>query len=96
MSENISFGPYSDENIFQVEVPAKLVFGLVLDTSYHGDVKHNPYNFVHSNICYVGVRVNDVLVPKKPYTPLFSDTQINSASVFKALYKDHPGAVCEV
>ena len=39
----------------------------------------------------MGVRVNDVPVPSKPYTPHFGPIHVNSASVFRALCENHPG-----
>lgn len=78
-------------DVFQGEVPTKLVMGLVSDKSFHGDETLNPYFFLHAHICQAGVLVDDTPVPRKPYTPLFGALHSNSASVFRALYEDNPG-----
>jgi hypothetical protein len=85
-------GQYSfdADDIFQGEVPNKVVLGLVTSKSFNGDLAKNPFNFIHGYVSEVGVLVDDTPVPQKPYCPTFSDSHINSAALFRALFEDHP------
>ncbi len=78
------------DDIFQGEVPNKLVFGLVTAQSFNGHIDKNPYNFKHCKISEVGVKVDDMPVPVKAYTPNFGTSHVNSAAVFRAIFEDNP------
>ena len=80
---------FNVEDVFQGEVPNKVVLGLVLSASFFGNYTGNPYNFKHANISEIGVKVNDTPVPAKPLNTRFGKVA-NCASAFRALFEDHP------
>ena len=57
---------FSTEDVFQGEVPNKVVLGLVSTTSFFGNFKENPFNLKHAYISEIGVKVDDTPVPAKP------------------------------
>lgn len=59
------------DNIFQSQLPTKLVIGIVKSTSFLGHRNENPFNFHHHTLNYLSVSVDGKQVPSKPYTPNF-------------------------
>ena len=80
---------FSTEDVFQGEVPNKVVLGLVLTSSFFGNYKGNPFNLKHAYISEIGVKVDDTPVPAKPLHTKFGKFN-NSASAFRSLFEDHP------
>jgi len=81
---------FNVEDVFQGEVPNKIVFGLVTSSTFNGDFQKNPFNFKHCNISEVGIKVDDVPVPAKPLETKFVNEHFNCANAFRALFEDHP------
>lgn len=80
---------YNVEDIFQGEVPNKVVCGLVTSSAFNGDLKKNPFNFIHGHISEIGIKVDNKPVPQKPLETKFGDHS-NSANAFRALFEENP------
>lgn len=80
---------FKEQDVFQGEVPNKVVFGLVSSSAFYGNYRENPYNFKHAFISEVGVKVDDTPVPAKAMETKFGDFN-NCANAFRALFEDHP------
>ena len=55
------------EDIWQGEVPTRLVVGLVKSQAYNGDYHLNPYHFEHFNVSDIGFFVNGEATPRPAY-----------------------------
>ena len=55
------------DDIFQGEVPSKLVIGLVSSEAYSGNFTKNPFNFKNYNCTFLGFYLNGQSVPHKPF-----------------------------
>lgn len=68
-SFSIPVGSYGEslQDIWQGEVPSRLVVGLVKSSAYAGDFKLNPYHFEHFDISTAGFYVNGEPTPRQPY-----------------------------
>ena len=68
-SFSIPVGSYGQslQDIWQGEVPSRLVVGLVKSSAYAGDFKLNPYKFDSFNISGAGFYVNGEPTPRQPY-----------------------------
>jgi hypothetical protein len=62
---------YTIDNIFQGEVPADVVVGLVSSRAYSGAYDKNPFNFHNYDCGYCGFYVNDTPTPSQPFQPLY-------------------------
>ena len=80
---------FSEEDVFQGEVPNKVVMALVSSTSFYGSYTGNPYNFKHASISKIGVKIDNTPVPAQPLVTKFGEYQ-NAASAFRALFEDNP------
>ena len=54
------------QDIWQGEVPSRLVIGMVKSSGYAGDFSINPYNFEHFDVSSVGFYVNGEPTPRQP------------------------------
>ena len=54
------------EDIWQGEVPSRLIVGMVKSQAYSGDFQLNPYMFEHFNVSSVGFYVNSEPTPRQP------------------------------
>ena len=59
---------YEIENIYQGQIPSKIVVGLVSEKAYSGAYTKNPYNFEHFNCNFAGFFVDGQSVPGDPIT----------------------------
>ena len=57
--------------LFHGNLPSTILLGLVQNASYTGAKTKNPFNFVHANLNFVQLKVNEILVPTYPITPDF-------------------------
>ena len=60
-------------NLFNGNLPNKIVVGLVNAKAFDGDIKLNPYNFQHFNLNKASLRVNGQPIPSEEYTPDFAN-----------------------
>lgn len=63
------------DNIFQSQLPKRLVIGLVHSEGFLGQYKRNPFLFGHFGVNYVGLSIDGKLIPNKPLCPDFSNKQ---------------------
>ena len=74
-------------NIFQGQLPDRIVIGMVDSTAFNGSFKKNPFNFKNYDITYLGLTVNGEHLPSKPLQMKFGDAQgANYISAFQTLY----------
>jgi hypothetical protein len=55
------------DNIFLNRVPSRVIFGLVKNSAFSGNVTENPYNFEHFDTNYVSLSVNGRVQGATPY-----------------------------
>ena len=64
---------YLIDNIYHGHVPSKIIIGFVTNEAYNGNIKLNPFNFVHENVNCLEVSVDNVPVPHRPLKPDFAN-----------------------
>ena len=76
-TKNIPKDSYGEtiENIYQGQVPSRLIIGLVESEAYSGSYNKNPYHFNHFNISKVGFYVDGESVPTIPLELNFTDNK---------------------
>lgn len=67
----VAGGQYSftQDDLFQGEVPSRVIIGLVSSNAVHGSYEKNPYNFQNYDCNFVGFYVNGQSVPSHPLQP---------------------------
>ena len=86
---SISAGQYyfNWDNIFQGEIPTRLVIGLVSAEAMSGNYKKNPYSFQHYNLDSISITVDNENIPGRPLKPKFSEEGgQNYISAYNALF----------
>jgi hypothetical protein len=68
----------NQENLFQGQMPTRIIVGLVDAAASNGDYKKNPFNFQHKNLTHVALRVGGLKEPIKPITPSFPNQSLLS------------------
>ncbi len=65
---NISGGQYDFllDDLYQGQVPSRLVVAMVTSKAYNGDYERNPYNIQNFKLSNLGVYINDESMPGKP------------------------------
>ena len=84
----MSQGQYSFtvDDLFQGDIPKRLLVGVVSSSAHHGNYKKNPYNFQHYNCNYIGFFVDGQSVPTDPLQPNYKGN--NFIDVYDRLYPD--------
>ena len=84
---NLSRGSYSTtlEDIWQGEVPNRLIVGMVDSDAFAGDYSRNPFRFKHNNLQNITFFVDSESVPRPPYQLNFKDC--NYLEGLLSLYK---------
>lgn len=89
---NIVSGQHSFhlDDLFQGDIPSRVVITMVKSKAFSGDYTKNPYNMETFNLNSLGAYVNDESVPGKPLQMNFSDANFVTAyhSLFAGLDKD--------
>lgn len=67
------------EDLFQTDVPSRVVVGMVKATSFNGEYNTNPYNFEHFNLTSLGLFLDDQSVPAKPLKMNFEENNYMTA-----------------
>ena len=83
----------SNDDIFNGEIPSKLILALVRTEAFTGSYTLNPFNFLHLNANYLEVTVDGQSVPAKPLRPNFETGDYTSSflSIFFNKYPTHAG-----
>ena len=55
------------DDIFQGEVPTKMIMGIVSSAAYSGSYQKNPFNFKNYNCSFAGFYLNGQSIPHKPF-----------------------------
>lgn len=63
---------YSENNLFQSEIPTQLVVGMVASASYGGDYKRSPMFFQPFDCNFLGLYIDGQTYPSKPLQPNFA------------------------
>ena len=75
------------DDVFQGDIPTRLIIGLTSASAFSGDYEKNPYNFRHCFVDFLAVYVNSVSVPGKPLQPNFDETKgANYISAYHNLF----------
>ena len=77
---------FTENNLHNVTLPTRVVFGLVSKTAHSGDYKKNPFNFHHYHVSEVSLFMNGQLVDGKPLR--FDYAQDDITDGFYNLYQN--------
>ena len=77
----------SIDDIFQGEIPDRLMVSLVASEAFSGSVKRNPFYFGHYDCNFIALYVDGRSVPSVPYEPNFEGKQFVSS--FRSLGLDN-------
>lgn len=69
----------SIDDIFQGEIPDRLVVALVASEAFSGSFQGNPFNFFHYDCKFIALYVDGRSVPSVPYEPNFESHQFVSS-----------------
>ena len=90
---NIQPGSFSwgMDDIFQGQIPSRVVIGLVSAQAYSGVYSKSPYNFQHFNCNFVGLYADGQSVPGEPYQCDYKNKHYVSSylSLFSGIGKFH-------
>ena len=83
----IARGVFSAEvnDAFNGRVPAELIWGLVSDSSNHGQLKENPFNFEHYGLNFIQVSVDGQDMGQGPIQPRYGEDPEDS--IYMDAYK---------
>ena len=62
-------------NIFEGQIPTKMVVGMVSQSNYIGNFNTNPLDFQHFNIQSIGLEIGNEKIPSEPYMFNFEDNE---------------------
>jgi hypothetical protein len=85
---------FTTDDLFQGEVPGRLILGLISSTAMHGDYTKNPFNFKNFGCNYVGFYVNGQSMPNHPLQPNYKDDQFMEA--FHTLNKEKKNRIIKI
>lgn len=63
------------DQVYNGQIPERIVLALVNDASFNGSYQSNPFNFQHFNINYLTLYVNGQMCPARPYQPDFENAR---------------------
>ena len=61
----------SQDNLFNGNIPKRIVIAMVDNDAYSGNYKKNPFNFKTNDLSFLGVYVDGEPLPGKPIQPKF-------------------------
>ena len=64
---------FSHDNVFLGQMPKKLIFGLVPNSSQTGLIHQNPFEFRHYDANHVAISIDGISIPHKPFSPNFKE-----------------------
>jgi hypothetical protein len=64
---------YRIDNLFNGDVPTRMVVGLVAGDAYSGSYAKNPFNFANYQLNSMAFYVDNVPTPQKPFTPKYEE-----------------------
>jgi hypothetical protein len=85
---------FTTDDLFQGEVPGRIILGLLSSKAIHGDYTKNPYNFRNFGCNYIGFYVNGQSMPNHPLQPNYESGQYVEA--FQTLNKEGKKRVIKI
>ena len=76
-TKHLASGSYGEtlEDIYQGQVPSRLIVGFVESESYNGSLQKNPFHFQNFNLSKIGFYVDGEPVPHHPFEFDFDNSQ---------------------
>lgn len=56
---------FLEDNLFMGQIPSRIIVGMVENAAFIGDYKKNPFKFIHNNLTYISLMVNNMPVPHR-------------------------------
>jgi uncharacterized protein (DUF2132 family) len=72
---------FSQENVYNGQLPKRLIVAMVDNSAFNGDVAENPFNYKNQKLNRMAIYVDGTQVPSKPLTPDFENNRIARAFV---------------
>uniref|UniRef100_A0A158P5L5 Uncharacterized protein n=1 Tax=Tetranychus urticae TaxID=32264 RepID=A0A158P5L5_TETUR len=66
------FAANSIDNVYNGQLPRKIIVGFVTDKSFNADLAFDAFTFSHKNLQSATVVVNGIKIPSSPYKPDFT------------------------
>ena len=85
------FASNSIDNVYNGQLPRKVIVGFIPDKAMIGDIKSDPFTFIHKNLQNMSFVVNGVAIPSSPYKPEFNENLYMREyyNIFRSMNKDH-------
>ena len=85
------FASNSIDNVYNGQLPRKVITGFIPDKAMNGDIKSDPFTFIHKNLKNIAFVVNGVAIPSSPYKPEFNENLFMREyyNIFRSMNKDH-------
>jgi hypothetical protein len=72
---------FTQENVYNGQLPKRLIVALVDNSAFNGDVTENPFNYQHHKLNMMAIYKDGAQIPSKPLTPDFENNQTARAFV---------------
>ena len=72
---------FSQENVYNGQIPKRMVVAMVDNKAYNGDQGKNPFNYKHNKLNNLSICIDGKQVPSKPLRPDFPNKQYSRAYV---------------
>jgi hypothetical protein len=77
---------FNIEEIFNGDIPSRLIVGFVSSEAFNGSYKLSPFNFKHYNVSFLSTSINGQTVPSKPLQPHFDPVVSEGINLFLGNY----------
>ena len=67
------FAASSIDNVYNGQLPRKVIIGFVTDKAFNGDIKSDAFKFEHKNLTEIALVVNGIKIPSSSYKPDFKN-----------------------
>ena len=64
---------HTKDGLFRGHMPKMLIFGMVDNKAYSGNITTNPFEFQHNNVNHIALYKEGATVPFRPFTPDFAN-----------------------
>ncbi|XP_053208503.1 uncharacterized protein F54H12.2-like [Panonychus citri] len=68
------FAANSIDNVYNGQLPRRVIIGFVSDKSFNGEIQTDPFKFEHGNIKEIAFVVNGIKIPASAYKPDFKNS----------------------
>ncbi|XP_015784690.1 uncharacterized protein F54H12.2-like [Tetranychus urticae] len=85
------FAANSVDNVYNGQLPRKIIIGFVTDKSFNADLASDAFTFSHKKLQSAAVVVNGIKIPSSPYKPDFAGKLFMREyyNVFRSMNQDH-------